>query len=559
MGTGVLSETFRWTCGIFLCVLSLGSCGADEETDKKAKNCASSVDGSSTLFESGLYCDADKLELGKGVRQFAPNYELWSDGATKKRWVFLPENETINTEDMDFWELPVGTKLWKEFSKDGLKIETRLLERHSTETSTGWSLRTFAWNLEQNEALDTMGQEVVDALGTSHDIPDLATCRECHTKDPSMALGFTAIQLDRGTRQTNNVSLGTLVDEKRLSHAPQGGAPYFELPGDDVARAALGALHGNCGNCHNDRTAAIGNGINLRLQAKELASLEQTPTYLTTINVPSAVGPDRIEPGNPEESAIYQRMSLRPRGMPPVATDEPDADTLMLLRSWICSLADCSGGPLLLNGNEDCKELLLDGEDFADTPVQSELTLWALENLGVVTRIQDQKLRVELNIDAPISESRSGGLKSVATDLNLINKRFFIKLEDIPFVNRGASVYIGLHGSNNSVYSILIENDQLKFIRTLGGEADWTVLATTTYTPATQRYFQLRADAQTIYADVGISPNQWTTLAFDALDSVAKQDLVSSMSVQINAGYTGNQNTVGLAMFDDFNVGPACQ
>ena len=87
----------------------------------------------------------------------------------------------------------------------------------------------------------------------------------------------------------------------------------------------------------------------------------------------------------------------------------------------------------------------------------------------------------------------------------------------------------------------------------------WTVLATTAYTPDTQRYFQIRADAQTIYADVGQTPNQWTTFAYDALDTTAKQDIVSSMGVLISAGYTGNQNTVGLAIFDNFNVGPACQ
>src|SRR5688572_2248112 len=68
----------------------------------------------SLLSETGLYL-SDMTTLGPGVRPFEPGHELWSDAAEKKRWIALPEGEAIDTSDMDYWDYPIGTRLWKEF------------------------------------------------------------------------------------------------------------------------------------------------------------------------------------------------------------------------------------------------------------------------------------------------------------------------------------------------------------------------------------------------------------------------------------------------------------
>ena len=44
------------------------------------------------------------------------------DRAAKRRWIQLPEGATIDTSDMDYWQFPVGTKLWKEFVRDGVRV-----------------------------------------------------------------------------------------------------------------------------------------------------------------------------------------------------------------------------------------------------------------------------------------------------------------------------------------------------------------------------------------------------------------------------------------------------
>src|SRR5215210_6635705 len=83
------------------------------------------------LSQTGLYADAATLKIDRRNRVFSPQYPLWSDGATKRRWVRLPEGSQINVADLGRWELPVGTKFWKEFSFNGRKVETRFLWRTS--------------------------------------------------------------------------------------------------------------------------------------------------------------------------------------------------------------------------------------------------------------------------------------------------------------------------------------------------------------------------------------------------------------------------------------------
>ena len=69
-------------------------------------------DGGDTLEQTGLYDEV--------VWELTPQFASWSDGATKRRWLHLPAGEVINTDDMDNWVFPVGTRAWKEFVRDGV-------------------------------------------------------------------------------------------------------------------------------------------------------------------------------------------------------------------------------------------------------------------------------------------------------------------------------------------------------------------------------------------------------------------------------------------------------
>ena len=177
-------------------------------------------------------------------------------------------------------------------------------------------------------------------MGTGHDIPTAGDCTNCHRKVPSSVLGFSALQLDRESATSEMPNLQTLADDGVFTENPVGSPPYFVLPGSEVTMNAFGYLHTNCGNCHNAFNLVIGNGINLSLEVSMLSVPEETMIYQTNVGVPSVFGTNRVEPGSPDESVLIERMGMRPGGMPPVASNQVDAQGIADVRAWVCELAD---------------------------------------------------------------------------------------------------------------------------------------------------------------------------------------------------------------------------
>ena len=289
------------------------------------------------LSETGLFSDVVSEALAPGVMEFAPSYELWSDGATKRRWVYLPPGTQIDSYQADFWTYPVGTKLWKEFTRDGVRVETRLIHKYASEA---WFMSAFEWNDEGTDAL-AVPDGHVDARGTEHDIPDRDTCRECHDSMPDRVLGFSALQLSHAG---SGVTLDQLIEEQRLN-APPSAPPA--VPGGDIERAALGYLHANCGHCHNDggsSDAFSEVSMVLWLPGAALVQPSDTPTYTTTIGrnteSSSGIAGQRIVPGDFENSVLYQRfVSTDPDlYMPPYGTEITDPTGRQIIEDWISTL-----------------------------------------------------------------------------------------------------------------------------------------------------------------------------------------------------------------------------
>lgn len=301
----------------------------------------------SLLSRTGLYQNMATRTLAAGVRPYKPNYELWSDGAEKARYLSLPAGQKIDTSNMDRWVFPVGTKLWKEFRRDGKLIETRLIWKKSAPMGldSGWVMETYVWDDQERDAALTIGG-VTDARGTAHDVPKESDCPRCHRPELERPIGVSAIQLSGAG---NGVRLRTLVDEQALT-APPANPDGFVLPGDATARAALGYLHANCGHCHapdSDQFMIV--DMSLRLEVGKLASVAMTPAYVTTVNQLTqstkggTQGQIRIKPGNPSQSALYYRMGIRlvaPESlqMPPAATEVVDTTGRAAVGSWIMGL-----------------------------------------------------------------------------------------------------------------------------------------------------------------------------------------------------------------------------
>ncbi|MFM8533180.1 MAG: hypothetical protein ACKOEC_06255 [Acidimicrobiia bacterium] len=303
------------------------------------------------LSQTGLYADVAGLKVDKRNRTFSPQYPLWSDGASKRRWVRLPEGSQINVADLANWELPVGTKFWKEFAFNGRKVETRFLWRTRQDR---WVFASYAWNDAQTEATLAAESGVANiaeiADGKRHSIPSVTECRSCHDSNRTETLGFNALRLsdDRDPNALHAepltgemVTLKTLVNEDLLSppRTDLVAAPPRIETASPLTRTALRYLSTNCGSCHNTKGSIASLGLDLRnTTGVECAAIATTVGKRGHWVVPEATQASRvINPGSPESSSLVRRVrSRRPSSqMPPIGSVVVDRQAVELITSWV--------------------------------------------------------------------------------------------------------------------------------------------------------------------------------------------------------------------------------
>jgi len=294
------------------------------------------------LSEVGLYSDIAAKTIAANVEMFEPQFKLWSDAELKTRWIYLPECEQIDTTDMDFWDFPVGTRLFKEFkSTGGTLLETRMLHRFGPNDSD-WHFAAYQWDGAELEGTHVPAG-VADVDG-KHDIPSEAQCKSCHGGSfnggtPARALGFSAIQLSHAGP---GLTITDLDADNKLT-VPAGGD--FAVPGTADQVAALGYLHANCANCHNlspDGVSVVDMSLYLHVDD---AAVADTDTYTTAVGVnttlfqvdPNMFRIDAVTGGQQlNQSAVHIRANIRgPGQMPPFGTEDVDPSGLTTLETWI--------------------------------------------------------------------------------------------------------------------------------------------------------------------------------------------------------------------------------
>lgn len=280
------------------------------------------------------------------MHPYAPQFKLWSDGAEKRRWVWLPPGSTIDTTDMNYWSFPAGTKLFKEFTRDGTRVETRLIEKQQSGT---WYTVAYLWREDQMEA-DAVPDGMMNASGTEHDVPNADGCWTCHSQQPDKALGFSAIQLSHDPEDPNDPNEYTLARliEANLLSAPPAAPIEFSDGWTDDEKATFGYMHANCGTCHNPMGSANSTtGLDLFLKIDDLAgTAQESSVYQGTVDVDimkndvTLEATKRIDPGSLDNSAIYQRLSNKGEewSMPPLGTEIVDPDGQQLLQDFIMGL-----------------------------------------------------------------------------------------------------------------------------------------------------------------------------------------------------------------------------
>jgi hypothetical protein len=306
------------------------------------------------LSETGLYVRGSTSEVRPEHLFFVPQYPLWSDGATKRRFVSLPPGSRIDASHADAWEFPPGTRFWKEFTF-GKRTETRYIERLDDGT---FRFAAYIWD-------DALGDAVLApeggvrrvreiSAGVVHDVPSRDDCRACHEGRPGKILGFNALQLssDRDPLAPHReaaagplaaVDLQELVRRDLIRGLPASLAttpPRIAAP-TPAARAAAGYLFGNCASCHNAEGPLSPLGLDLDQSASDaggharlVGSVVGRPSRY---RIPGRDASVRVSPGNPAESALLFRMRSRDATaqMPPLGTHLVDSEAVALIERWI--------------------------------------------------------------------------------------------------------------------------------------------------------------------------------------------------------------------------------
>ncbi len=300
------------------------------------------------LADTGLYV-AGGTTVRPDVLPFSPQYPLWSDGAAKRRWIWLPPGTSIDAAQPDAWDFPPGTKLWKEFAH-GRALETRYIERAA---DGGWRFGSYVWNAEGTDAVLAPASGLRDlpasnAPGAHYTIPSVDDCRACHEGAPVPVLGFSALQLspDRDSLAPH-ADVGGGVDLRALAArgllrnlAPELLAhPPRIAAANPAERAALGYLHGNCGNCHNDEGPLAVLDMTLAQRVARPSPVLDSIVGVRSQYVPPGAPPDamRLAPGRLASSVIAARMNSRDplQQMPPLGTTAVDTEALALVARWI--------------------------------------------------------------------------------------------------------------------------------------------------------------------------------------------------------------------------------
>ena len=291
-----------------------------------------------TLAEYGFFADAATQVPGKGVVPYRLNVPLYSDGAEKLRFVYIPAGKQAVSMGPDLLQLPVGSALIKTFAftENGKRrlIETRLL-LHRAE---GWVALPYLWNAEQTEAKLALAGARVPVTTPSGErieyrVPNKNQCKECHGLDGAV------IPIGPKGRNLSGEWLGAWMDAGKLDRVDDGMDTMIDWdhregwPAYLLARAYLDV---NCAHCHQPGGSASNSGLDLRLEQRDRAALGVMKRPVAAGRGAGALLYD-IVPGKPEESILVHRMaSTEPDvAMPELGKDTVDAQGLAVFRKWI--------------------------------------------------------------------------------------------------------------------------------------------------------------------------------------------------------------------------------
>lgn len=309
-----------------------------------------------------FFADGPAQIANDGVIPYDVNTPLFSDYASKHRFLWLPDGASINYVEDGPLEFPEGAVLIKTFgftadlrdpSAGERLIETRLLIRRGGE----WDGLVYRWDGLGSDARLAIAGGVVDVSWIHGDgepreleyiVPHINQCEGCHTDGQSTALlGPRARHLNRDfdydsgpeNQLVHLAGLGLLEGAPaNPDRAPR--APVFDDPATgSVAERARAWLDINCAHCHNPAGPARSSGLDLRAE-------QDNPVSFGICKTPVAAGAGsgglqyNIVPGEPDQSILVFRLEATEPDvrMPELLRQTVHTESSELIREWIAGL-----------------------------------------------------------------------------------------------------------------------------------------------------------------------------------------------------------------------------
>lgn len=294
------------------------------------------------LSEYAFFQDARTHEPSARVYPYTLNTPLWSDGAEKLRFIYLPDGAQLTADGAALLQFPVGSAIIKTFAfGEGANrrlIETRVLLHRAD----GWVALPYRWNTEQTEATLALAGGRVDLVtpageAISYAIPNKNQCKTCHGKDGKVT------PIGPKARNLSVRWLGDMLEAGKLDRLPPGAAtmPVWaaytaKTPAEPFARAYLDV---NCAHCHQPGGGASNSGLDLRWEQRD-------PHAFGIGKRPVAAGRGAgdyefsIVAGHPDESILLYRMNSAAPGiaMPELGKASVDKQGVAVVRRWIAEM-----------------------------------------------------------------------------------------------------------------------------------------------------------------------------------------------------------------------------
>lgn len=293
-----------------------------------------------------------------GVVPYDLNTPLFSDYASKYRFVWMPPGTSAEYRQDTVFDFPKGTIFVKSFAfpvegRPGQErvVETRLL----VHANSGWVPLPYVWDEKGREATLQVVPAPIDIsftdstgrkLSFTYQIPNTNQCAECHANYRVLQpIGPKARNLNKSfaysDSSANQIACWTKVNYLRGAPAADSlprAARWSDSSDGSLADRARAYLDNNCAHCHQPGGTAGYTGVDFRWNHFDMA-------HFGTCKRPNSAGDVGgrtydIVPGHPEESIlIYRLESTAPKTMmPALGRSIVHTEGAALLREWIASL-----------------------------------------------------------------------------------------------------------------------------------------------------------------------------------------------------------------------------